>query len=213
MKIAITAPGPTLHANVDSRFGRCPWFLIVDTDRLGFEAVENPNLALSSGAGIRSAQLLAERDVEVVLTGNCGPKAYQSLSAAGIGVIVGCDGTVREAINQFKAGQLDTVDDPTAAGNCGADEPSTDASDHDIGVKAAFGFGKCCGGAVARMGRMDRSVTGRPSGLRARRRNHPRSSEELTVLKQRANVMSRQTQQIQQQIQELEREKTDGDQD
>ncbi|RPJ51452.1 MAG: hypothetical protein EHM23_34105, partial [Acidobacteria bacterium] len=60
MKIAVTATAPDLQAQIDPRFGRCPYFLIVETDDLSFQAVENPNLTLSSGAGIQSAQLLAE---------------------------------------------------------------------------------------------------------------------------------------------------------
>jgi predicted Fe-Mo cluster-binding NifX family protein len=86
MKIAVTTSAPDLQAQIDPRFGRCPYFLIVETDDLSFEAVENPNLGLSSGAGIQSAQLLAERGVKQVLTGNCGPNAHSTLSAAaGVG--------------------------------------------------------------------------------------------------------------------------------
>ena len=83
MKIAITATGLTLDANLDPRFGRCAYFLVVDTNTMEFEAVENPNVALGGGAGIQSAQLMAAKDVKFVLTGNCGPNAHETLSAAG----------------------------------------------------------------------------------------------------------------------------------
>jgi len=108
-----------LDAPVDPRFGRCPYFLIVDTDTLDFEAVENPNLALGGGAGIQSAQLMAAKDVKFVLTGNCGPNAHETLSAAGIGVIPGCSGAVRDAVEQFKAGQLNTASEPNVASHSG----------------------------------------------------------------------------------------------
>ena len=124
MKIAITASGPTLDTNVDPRFGRCPYFLIVDTDTLEFEAVENPSVALGGGAGIQSAQLMAAKDAKFVLTGNCGPNAHETLSAAGIGVIPGCSGTVRDAVEQFKSGQLNTTSEPNVASHSGmADAP------------------------------------------------------------------------------------------
>ena len=125
MKIAITASGPTVDANLDPRFGRCAYFLIVDTETLQLEAVENPNLALGGGAGIQSAQLVADRDVKFVLTGNCGPNAHETLSGAGIGVISGCSGVVRNAVEQFKAGQLDTASQPNVASHSGmVDMPS-----------------------------------------------------------------------------------------
>jgi len=119
MNIAITATGPSLDANVDPRFGRCPYFLIVDTDTLKFEAVENSNVMLGGGAGIQSAQLMAEKGVQSVLTGNCGPNAYQTLSAAGIGVIIGCSGAAADVVEQFKAGGFDATGAPNVAGKFG----------------------------------------------------------------------------------------------
>ena len=104
MKIAVSATGPTLEAAVDPRFGRCSFFIIVETESLDFEAIENPNIALSGGAGIQSAQMMAEKGVQSVLTGNCGPNASNTFSATGIEVITGCSGIVKDAINDFKSG-------------------------------------------------------------------------------------------------------------
>jgi len=123
MKIAITATGPTLEAAVDPRFGRCPYFLVVETDDMSFEAIDNAGQDLSQGAGIQSARLVADKGARHVLTGNCGPNAHQTLSAAGLGVIIGCAGTVREATEQFKAGQLKPVDQPNVAGHTGMAAP------------------------------------------------------------------------------------------
>lgn len=119
MKIAITAKGNTLEDPVDPRFGRCPVFLIVDTDTLETEAIDNTNAALGGGAGIQSAQLMAERDVKAVLTGNCGPNAYQTLNAAGIEVIVGVSGRIRDVLEQFKAGSLSATQGPNVASHFG----------------------------------------------------------------------------------------------
>ena len=124
MRIVITATGPTLDASVDPRFGRCPYFLIVETDDMSFEAVDNASQELGQGAGIQSARLMADKGVQHVLTGNCGPNAHQALAAAGIGVIVGCAGTVRDLAERFKAGQLKPTDQPTVPGHAGMGDPS-----------------------------------------------------------------------------------------
>jgi predicted Fe-Mo cluster-binding NifX family protein len=105
MKIAVSAAGPSLDELVDPRFGRCACFLIVETDTLEFEAIENASKNLSGGAGIEAAQRVADRGVTHVLTGNCGPNAEKVLSAAGIRIISGRAGTVREAVERFGAGE------------------------------------------------------------------------------------------------------------
>ena len=69
MKMTVTSTGPALDDNVEARFGRCPYFLIIDTDTMQLEAIENPNMALGGGAGIQSAQLMSEKAVTTVLTG------------------------------------------------------------------------------------------------------------------------------------------------
>ena len=76
MKIAVTSTGPTLDDSVEARFGRCAYFLVVDTDTMQCEPIENPNIALGGGAGIQSAQLMSEKGVTTVLTGHCGPNAF-----------------------------------------------------------------------------------------------------------------------------------------
>ncbi len=116
MKIAISASGPTLEAAVDPRFGRAPYILIVDPDTLEFEAVANQmNLQAAQGAGIQTASLVARYKPQAVLTGNCGPKAFQTLQAAGIRVIVEVGGPVRRAVEQFRAGQLNATQAPNVA--------------------------------------------------------------------------------------------------
>ena len=113
MKIAITSKGTTLDDQVDPRFGRCAHFVIVETDDMACEAITNGNAAAGGGAGIQSAQLVAEKNAKVILTGNCGPNAFRTLEAAGIEIVIGASGTVREAIEQYKAGKLS----PTGGAN------------------------------------------------------------------------------------------------
>jgi predicted Fe-Mo cluster-binding NifX family protein len=119
MKIAITSNGSTLDDQVDARFGRCPYFIFVNPDTLEFESISNPNMSLGGGAGPQSAQLMAEKGVSVVLTGNCGPNAFQTFGAAGIQVITGVDGRVREAVAKFKSGQLAQSAAPTVRSHFG----------------------------------------------------------------------------------------------
>ena len=119
MKIAVTSTGPTLGDNVESRFGRCAYFLIIDTDTMQFEAIENPNIALGGGAGIQSAQLMSEKGVKTVLTGNCGPNAFNVFGQAGIQVIVGVSGNIRNAVEQFKAGAFSSASRPSVASHFG----------------------------------------------------------------------------------------------
>ena len=120
MKICITSQGDSLDAQVDPRFGRCQYFIIVDPETLKFEAIKNPNLEASGGAGIQSGQLITEKQVKVVLTGNVGPNAFQTLQAAGIAVITGASGTIKEAIEKYKSGGLKPVEAPSVNRKFGA---------------------------------------------------------------------------------------------
>jgi predicted Fe-Mo cluster-binding NifX family protein len=102
-----------LEAQVEPRFGRCPYFVVVDPDTLEFEAVENPNEGAVGGAGVQSGQLVASKGAQAVLTGNVGPNALQTLQAAGIVVYTGVSGSVKEAIDGYKAGELKPTQGPT----------------------------------------------------------------------------------------------------
>jgi predicted Fe-Mo cluster-binding NifX family protein len=106
MKITITAEQPRLDSAVDSRFGRCRYFIVTDTDTREWEAVENRDAALSSGAGIGAAQWVVSHGAKAVITGVVGPKASQVLNAAGIPIVSVPGGTVLQAIEDFKAGRI-----------------------------------------------------------------------------------------------------------
>jgi predicted Fe-Mo cluster-binding NifX family protein len=105
MKIAVSASSPGLESPVDPRFGRCPYFIIVDPETMESEAVENPHAGASSGAGIQAAQLVAQKKVDAVLTGSCGPNAFETLKAAGVKVVAGVAGTVSEAVRKYASGK------------------------------------------------------------------------------------------------------------
>jgi predicted Fe-Mo cluster-binding NifX family protein len=209
MKIALTTESPSLDSKVDPRFGRCSYFLIVETDSLSFEAVENPNVTLGGGAGIQSAQLMAEKGVKQILTGSCGPNAHQALSAAGIGVIVGCSGAVRDVVQQHKTGRLPASEQPNVDSHYGVGAPP--AND---GFAPAMGMGRG-GGRGTGMGRgggrgMGRRAMGSPGrGLMSSQAPGPAPAEaspgdELNALKSQAQSLTDKMQQIQQRIEDPE---------
>jgi predicted Fe-Mo cluster-binding NifX family protein len=119
MKICISSRGDTLDAQIDPRFGRCQYFIIVDTDTLKYEAVTNPNIDAMGGAGIQSGQLIASKNVKAVLTGNVGPNAFQTLQTVGIEVITGISGSVKEAIEKYKKGDFRVAQGPSTASHSG----------------------------------------------------------------------------------------------
>lgn len=122
MKIGITAQGSSLDSEVDPRFGRCEYFIIVDSDSLEFEVIENFSVEAASGAGVQSGQLVATKGVKAILTGNIGPNAFQVLQAAGIEVITGVSGKVKEAIEKYKRGELKSVESSNVNSKFGLSE-------------------------------------------------------------------------------------------
>lgn len=119
MKVAVASSGAELDAPMDPRFGRCPWFVIVDTDSMEFEAVENPGPQMGSGAGIQAAQLVGDAGADAVVAGNYGPNAAQALQAGGIRMFQGAGMTVRQAAQAAAAGQLQEIADATVDSKTG----------------------------------------------------------------------------------------------
>ena len=118
MKIAVSSQGPTLESAVDPRFGRAAYFIIFDTHDESFEAVANTdNAAAAQGAGVQSAQTVAKRRVDLVVSGNIGPKAFEGLRAAGIAMVSFGGGTVEEAIKQAREGRLTSRDSANVGGH------------------------------------------------------------------------------------------------
>ena len=116
IRIAISSTGKEPDGNVDPRFGRCPFYVIVDIEDNEIKeqkTIENPSMTQGGGAGISAAQQVADEKAEAVITGNMGPNAFSVLNQAGIKVYIGT-GQVKEAIQQFIDGKLEEVNAPTA---------------------------------------------------------------------------------------------------
>jgi len=115
LKVAVSSTGQDLDSPVSPRFGRCPYYVIIETETMAFETIPNTSMNAPSGAGIAAAQAVAQKGVEAVLTGNFGPNASQVLSQVGVKMVTGATGSVRQAVDSFKNGTL-TAESPMEAG-------------------------------------------------------------------------------------------------
>ncbi len=107
MKVAVTSQGKELSSQVDARFGRAKYFIMVDTDSGEFTAHDNSqNLNAAQGAGIQAGQNVINLGAEAVVTGTVGPKAFTTLQAGNVKIYIGASGAVAEVIEQLKAGTL-----------------------------------------------------------------------------------------------------------
>jgi predicted Fe-Mo cluster-binding NifX family protein len=219
MKIAISVVEPNLDSEVYPRFGRSQYFILVDPETMQFEAVTNPNIEAPSGAGISTAQLVYNKGASAVITGTIGPKAQRALAAAGVRMLTGVSGTIRDAIESFKAGKLSGGADAEADGG--------------IGGGACMGQGMGTGGGSGKGGGMGRGMGrgmgcggGRGMGMgfgrggdggkvapregdaepRSARMNQPSGPDELSSLKQQANKLADELTRIRQRIEQMERQ-------
>ena len=191
MKIAITSSGPTLDDPVDPRFGRCAYFVIAETNDMSFEAFDNESIALGSGAGIQSAQFVASKKVDAVITGNCGPKALQTLSAAKIEVFAGQAGTVRQVIERYHRGNITSTDMPNVNSHFGMRS----------GAYTTRWMKKGCGGGMG-MGRGMNSSTWNVSGQSGA--TMLSKEERLKRLKDQANELRRKIEDLELNMKALE---------
>ena len=118
MKIAVTSQGNNMSSEIDLRFGRAKWLIVVDTETGDFQAHDNTvNLNAMQGAGIQTGRNVADLDVEAVVTGNVGPKAFTTLTAAKVKMYLAKQQTVQQAIDSFKSGELKEVNQANVEGH------------------------------------------------------------------------------------------------
>ena len=118
MKVAVTATGTTLDSSVDPRFGRAPYIVIVDSETMEIEGLDNQaNMNALKGAGIQAATMVSEHGAEILLTGHCGPNAFKALQAANIRVANNASGTVRDAVKAYLDGKLSLAEGSDVEGH------------------------------------------------------------------------------------------------
>lgn len=207
MKIAISAMEPGLDSDVDPRFGRSQYFILVEPETMQIETFKNPNLESPSGAGISTAQILCNKGVGTVITGKIGPKAQQVLSAAGVRMLTGVSGKVSDAIERYKAGKLSSEAD------MGTDSTMRAGGEMGRGMRSGGGRGMgrgmgCGGGKGMGMG-LGRGGGGGPlrdweAEPSSDRGIKPNAQDELTLLKQQANRLADELTRIRQRIEQME---------
>lgn len=195
MKVAVSSTGKNLDSAIDPRFGRCSYFLVVETSDMSFEAFSNESISLGGGAGIQSAQFIASKGASAVLTGNCGPNAMRTLAAAGVNVFIGQAGTVREAVERFKTGKLSAASDANVEAHYGMGG----------GGGMGRGMGRGMGGGRGG-GCMGRGMQTPQAGFSGSTSSSPISKEEeIRLLKDEAQDLIRKVKEIEQRIGSLER--------
>ncbi len=142
MKMAVSAMADNMDAMVDSRFGRCAYFIIVEAEGKeikGSEAVQNTGVHAMGGAGVTAAQIVANKGVEVVITGNVGPNAFGALSQAGVKIVTGVGGvSVKDAVQRYLNGELKETTQFTAPGF----GPRMGGADRGMGPGRGRGMGR-----------------------------------------------------------------------
>ncbi len=198
MKVCITSQGDNVNSQVDPRFGRCAYFIIYDTDTDSWESLPNPNINSPSGAGISSAQFVANKGIKAVLTGNVGPNSFGVFQAAGVSVITGLSGlTVEEALEKFKKGEFRSASNPNVSGHSGMGPsfgPQPPGFMPGFGMGRGGGFGR--GRFFAQQGFYPQS--GMPGQLS--------KEQEIQFLKQQMSFLKQQMDLINKRIEELEKE-------
>ncbi len=118
MKIAVTSQGDTLDSQLDPRFGRAAFIIVVDTETLEFEAFDNnENKNAFKGAGIQAAAMISDKDAKVLLTGFCGPNAFKTLETAGVKVVNDQTGRIIDVVQKFKQGNAVYAEDANKDGH------------------------------------------------------------------------------------------------
>ena len=197
MKICVTATAGDRNAQVDPRFGRCQYFVFVDSDTMAFEAMANEAITAPGGAGIQAAQAVVNKGVNVVISGNIGPNAFQVLSTAGVKIATGAYGTVQEAVEMYKTGGLNETEGSTVSAHAGMGA---------IAPGGGFGMGGGRGGGRGQgMGLgMQQTVPSQPQPQAPQAPITPRTKEEeIEELSNMANRLAKDLEEVKKRMEEL----------
>lgn len=145
MKVVVSATDQTIDAPMDQRFGRAPWFVLVDTESGEWSAHANGAVESGHGAGIEASRAVLGLGAAAIVTGDVGPNAHRTLQAAGVPVYSARGVTVREAVEALKAGTLPQLIGPSAPAHAGFG--GAGAGSPDVGMGGGMGRGGMGGGA------------------------------------------------------------------
>jgi len=109
MKIAFTTSGDDMSAPMDPRFGRAAKFLIYDTDQKNFTVIENANFSNAQGVGIRAAETIVNAGAKVLITGDCGPKAFNALKQANVKIYSSKSASIMASLEAYLAKKLPEI--------------------------------------------------------------------------------------------------------
>ena len=189
MKIAVTSNGADLDAPASPVFGRCPTYVFVDTETMEFEAVENPAINAPGGAGIQAAQFVIERGAQAVVTGNMGPNAFNVFQSAGVPIYLFGGGTVREAVEAYKAGELQSVADANVQAGMGMGR----------GMSMGRGMGRGMGTGMGRRAVVSPTPFAPPAAPAASQK------EEIAALREMASGLRKQLAEVMERLDRLEK--------
>jgi len=203
MKMCVTATAGDLNAQVDPRFGRCQYFVFIDSDTMAFEAMANEAIAAPGGAGIQAAQTVVNKGANVLISGNVGPNAFQVLSTAGVKIATGAYGTVKEAVEMYKSGKLGETGASTVAAHAGM---GATAPGGGFGMGMGGGRG---GGRGRGMGMglgMQQPMPSQPQPQAPQAPTAPKTKEEeLEQLSNMASRLEKDLEEVKKRIEELKK--------
>ena len=185
VKIVVTASGADLDAPASPVFGRCPVYVLVDTETMHWNSIENPATAALRGAGFQAAEFVVEHGARAVVAGSVGPNGFKVLQALGVPVYLFEGRTVREAVKAYKMGQLQQMEQANVSTHSGPRG--------GIGVGVGRGLG---------MGRhtQDRIHLALPT-------HYASCAEEMSVLRETAGELRERLAEVLERLEQLEKEK------
>jgi predicted Fe-Mo cluster-binding NifX family protein len=197
-KVCVSATSSSIDSQIDPRFGRCAYFIITDTDTMDCQCLPNATYDSPHGAGIQAAQVVANQNVQAVITGMVGPNAHRVLSAAGIEIVTGVTGTVRDAVQRYKSGELRRGQIPAGVFSFGG------------GMRRGHGRGR--GATEPYPSWPSQSGTSETLGSPVGERGWtlaPTTHDELAILQERRKVLVRELSDLESTIDELKRRRSD----
>lgn len=109
MKIVVSSTGKSLEDLLDKRFGRCEYFQVYNTETKEVKVINNEGQNASGGAGIAAANQIVDENVEIVITGNLGPNAFEIISENNIKAYKCESLSISEVLKKYESNELEEI--------------------------------------------------------------------------------------------------------